>query len=215
MPSVSIGIPTYRRPDLLKIALDSCLAQTFEDFEIVIVDDSPDIETEQLISNISAKQPIICIHNKDKQGQAAAKNQLLDKATGKFFVLLHDDNMLLPNALEDLIRPLEGYPDVVVSFGKQHSLTNDGFIEEAESVKLNERYYRTDDRGDQVQSSEWAALVQQLPGDSYMVRTSAAQATRYRSDIGECCDAEFGWRLCRRGAFFFVWQYNGAPPPHP
>src|SRR5258708_16034890 len=106
MPSVSIGIPTYRRPDLLKIALDSCLAQTFEDFEIVIVDDSPDIETEQLISNISAKQPIICIHNKDKQGQPAAKNQLLDKATDKFFVLLPTHPITLRTSLPDLIPPL-------------------------------------------------------------------------------------------------------------
>ena len=36
MPKVSICIPTYKRPELLKVALDSCLAQTFKDFEVVI-----------------------------------------------------------------------------------------------------------------------------------------------------------------------------------
>jgi glycosyltransferase involved in cell wall biosynthesis len=60
MPKVSICIPTYKHPDLLKVAVDSRLAQTFQDFEVVISDDSPDTRTEEMFRNISAKQPPLC-----------------------------------------------------------------------------------------------------------------------------------------------------------
>jgi glycosyltransferase involved in cell wall biosynthesis len=210
MPAVSIGIPTYQRPELLRNAIDSCLAQDLQDFEIVIVDDSPDTRTEQIICNSSERMRIRYVRSEYKQGQAAAKNQLLDLSEGDLFVLLHDDNILMPGALKDLAEPLQKDPDVVASFGKQYLLTHEGAVLGVESESLNERYHRTGDREYQVQPSEWAALVQQLPADGYMVRTSAARATRYRSDVGECCDAEFGWRLCKLGAFFLVGKYTSA-----
>jgi glycosyltransferase involved in cell wall biosynthesis len=210
MPKVSICIPTYKRPDLLKVALDSCLAQTFQDFEVVIVDDSPDVLTENMIRNMRATRAIEYVRNAHRTGQANSKNQLFDLARGEFIVLLHDDNILMPTALDDLIKPLQKNPAVVASFGKQYWLTHEGSILEAESARLNERYFRTDDRGNQVQPSEWSALVQQFPGDSFMIRSVDARKTRYREDVGECCDAEFGWRLCKLGAFFFVGKYAAA-----
>jgi len=210
MPKVSICIPTYKRPEFLKVALDSCLAQTFQDFEVTIVDDSPDARTENMVGNMRATRAIEYIRNAHRTGQANSKNQLFDRANGEFIVLLHDDNILTPTALDDLIKPLQDNPGVVASFGKQYFLTHEGTFLEAESTMMNQRYCRTDDRGNQVQQSEWSALVQQFPGDSYMVRAIAARETRYRNDVGECCDAEFGWRLCKLGAFFFVGKYTAA-----
>jgi len=49
---VSIIIPTYKRPDLIKRAIRSILNQTYQDFEIVIIDDSPDDETEKVVKNL-------------------------------------------------------------------------------------------------------------------------------------------------------------------
>ena len=180
MPKVSICIPTYKRPDLLKVALDSCLAQTFQDFEVVIVDDSPDVLTENMIRNMRATRAIEYVRNAHRTGQANSKNQLFDLATAEFIVMLHDDNILTPTALDDLIKPLQEHSAVVASFGKQYCLTNEGSILEGETAMMNKRYFRTDDRGDQVQQSEWSALVQQFPGDGFMIRSVVARKTRYR-----------------------------------
>src|SRR3984893_9230615 len=106
MPTVSICIPTYKRPDLLKIALNSCLAQTFQDFEVIIVDDSPDALTENMVRNMRTTRPIEYVRNAHRTGQANSKNQLFDLARAEFIVMLHHDNLLLPSALEDLIKPL-------------------------------------------------------------------------------------------------------------
>src|SRR6478736_1339154 len=146
MPTVSICIPSYKRPDLLKVALDSCLAQTFQDFEIVIVDDSPDLESEKLVRSISGKQPISYVRNPRRTGQANSKNQLLDLAEGEFVVLLHDDNFLTPTALADLVQPLLEHPNVVASFGYEYFLSHEGDVLEAESTTLNNKYCRTPDR---------------------------------------------------------------------
>lgn len=210
MPKVSICIPTYKRPDLLKVALDSCLGQTFQDFEVVISDDSPDTRTEELVRCLSANQPIRYVRNVPGLGQATNVNQLFNLVEGEFLVLLHDDDFLAPTALEEMLRPLEENPTVVASFGKDYLAKHDGTILGAESELLNQLYWKTDDRANRAQRSVWSVLVAQFPGSGYMVRTAAAQRTLYRADpdVGEACDADFGYRLAELGEFFFVAGYT-------
>src|ERR1700692_3686861 len=117
MPKVSICVPTYKRPDLLKVAVDSCLAQTFQDFEMVINDDSPETRTEEMVRNLLPEHRIRYMHDVPGLGQARNVNQLFRLAAGEFLVLLHDDNFLMPSALEDLLKPLQQNPMVVASFG--------------------------------------------------------------------------------------------------
>ena len=212
MSKISICIPTYKRPDLLKVAVDSCLAQSFQDFEIVISDDSPDTRTEEMVRNISSKQRVRYIHNLPGMGQARNVNQLFSAATSEFLVLLHDDNFLMPSALDDLLKPLEQNPMVVASFGKDYLAANDGVILYAESELTNQRYSKTDDRADRVQRSAWSVLAAQFPPDGYMVRTAAANKTLYRDDpeVGEACDRDFAYRLAELGDFFFVGKYLHA-----
>jgi glycosyltransferase involved in cell wall biosynthesis len=212
VPTVSICIPTYMRPDLLKVAVESCLAQTFQDFEIVISDDSSDTRTETMVRSLSASQPISYVRNVPGLGQAKNVNQLFNLASGEFLVLLHDDDFLMPNALADLITPLQENTSLVASFGKQYLATHEGKILDQESKALNERYSKTDDRANKIQRPDWSALAAQFPPDGYMVSTAAARAISYRDDpeIGEACDADFSLRLAKLGPFFFVSQYVSA-----
>jgi glycosyltransferase involved in cell wall biosynthesis len=212
MPTVSICIPTCKRPDLLKIALASCLAQTFQDFEIVISDDSPDTRTQEMVRNFSAPQVIRYVRNLPGLGQARNVNQLFNLADGEFLALLHDDDTLTPTALADLIKPLQTNATVVASFGKVYLITHEGMVLDVETQDLNKRYSKTDERANQIQRSEWSVLAAQFPPDGYLVRTAAARATLYRDDpeIGEACDGDFGFRLSRLGEFFFVGAYASA-----
>lgn len=211
MPKVSICIPTYKRPDLLKVAVDSCLAQTFQDFEIVISDDSPDTRTEEMVRDISAKQPIRYVRNTPGLGQAKNVNQLFSLAQGKFLTLLHDDDFLTTVALEALLKPLQEL-NVVAAFGKLHLATHEGTVLTSETEVMNRMYFRTPDATNQIQRSTWSALVQQFPCDGWMARTAAVRATLYRDDpdIGEACDAEFADRLSRLGDFFLVPEYTSV-----
>jgi len=212
VPTVSICIPTFKRPELLKLAIESCLAQTFTDFEILIGDDSPDSQSEEVVRSLPAPQPIRYTRNWPSAGQAKNVNRLFESARGHYLVLLHDDDLLLPTALENLIKPLQQDPNTVACFGKQLVINNEGEVLETASETLNRKYCRTNERANQVQRSAWAALVQQLPCDGYMVRTEAARATLYRDDpeVGQACDADFGYRLMAHGDFFFVGEFTSA-----
>jgi GT2 family glycosyltransferase len=212
MPKVSICIPTYKRPDLLKVAIDSCSAQTFRDFEIVISDDSPDTRIEEMVRTISTEQPIRYVRNVPGLGQAKNVNHLFSLAEAEFLVLLHDDDFLTPNALADLIVPLQENPSVVASLGKQYWASHDGAILHEKSKALNERYSKTDDRANKIQRSAWSVLAAQFPPDGYMVRTKAAREIGYRDDpeVGEACDGDFSFRLSKLGDFFLVGSHVSA-----
>jgi GT2 family glycosyltransferase len=207
---VSICIPTYKRPDLLLEAVRSCLSQTYQNIEIVISDDSPDELSQQTIEAVNHTHNIRYYRNPRALGQAKNVNQLFALAKGTHLVLLHDDDLLLPNAVNDLLQIWESYPDIVVCYGKQYVVDMPGHILKRESIELNESYYRTPVYEGFQLSSITSALRGQLPNDAYMILADAARAVGYsdRPEVGDLCDYEFGLRLAAQyTGFYFIDQY--------
>ena len=162
MSIVSICIPTYKLPDLPKAAIDSCLAQTFQDFEIVISDDSADARTEEMIQSLFSDRTIRYVRNDPGLGQAKNVNQLFGLAQGEFLMLLPDDDFLTPAAVETLLKPLEKR-NVVAAFGRQYLATHEDAIIAQESEAMNDRYLRSASTANKIQRSECSALFQQFP----------------------------------------------------
>ena len=107
-PFFSVIIPTYNRAYFLKIAIDSVLAQTFTDYELIVVDDGSQDNTKGLINEINnAKIKYICQPN---QGPAAARNRGIKQAKGKFFCFLDSDDRFLNQKLEITYRYIQEYP---------------------------------------------------------------------------------------------------------
>jgi len=101
---VSVVIPTYKRPHLLKLAVDSVLAQTYRPIELVVVDDgSPDDSFAQIQpwrAEIQAAGVRPEFHTKANGGVAAARNFGIAKATGDCVAFLDDDDLYMPTKLE-------------------------------------------------------------------------------------------------------------------
>ena len=93
---VSICVPTYQRPDLLRQAIASCLAQTYSDIEIIVCDDSKDDASKQMVQSLNKSQKIRYYQNRPALGQAGNVNRLFDLAQGDRLVLLHDDDISAP-----------------------------------------------------------------------------------------------------------------------
>ncbi len=211
--SISVCIPTYQRPKFLKEALDSVLAQTLQPSEIVIGDDSHDDLTENLVLNIKkdCKIPISYIRHSPSLGQAENVNFLYDTAKEDKIVLLHDDDLLLPNALEDLNSCWEIYPDLVAAYGKQYIISEDGILDIQQSIALNQLFFRTSDQSGLQKSSIEAALLHQFPNDCFMILASAAKAIKWRSyeEVGDAGDFDFGLQLSLKYSnFFFLDKYT-------
>lgn len=198
---VSIVIPAYKRPKQLAEAVNSCIAQTLLPYEIIIGDDSPDSQAETEVERIRSHTDIAIkyVRNSPSLGQAGNVNMLFDSASGERVLLLHDDDMLLPNALEVLCNCFTNNPQISVAYGKQFIMTGDGTVSIKRSEGYNKSFYRTKEyEGSKLTSLE-AGMVQQFPNNAYLIETALAKKVKYR-DIGDACDFDFGLRVSQSGA---------------
>lgn len=105
MVKVSVIIPTYNRAALLQKAISSVLAQTFTNFEIIVVDDGSKDNTRTTVTAIDDHR----IHYiyQENAGLATARNRGLQLSTGKYVAFLDDDDLFLPNKLQIQVQKLE------------------------------------------------------------------------------------------------------------
>ena len=206
--TITVCIPTYKRLALLREAIASCLNQTRRPEVIRIGDDSPDDDTELALRAMAMPVGVALEyhHNRPGLGQNDNVNMLFNATKTTHLLLLHDDDLLTPTALEDLERCWDKYPNLTAAFGNQYLISHDGTILEAESEALNPIYYRTSDR-EGLQPDWFPGLTHQFPNNAYLVQTKAAQQTLYRSvsEVGDAGDYDFGVRLCEtHKGFYFV-----------
>jgi glycosyltransferase involved in cell wall biosynthesis len=121
-PLISVILPTYCRGDngLLKRALDSVLSQTFQNFELIIVDDGSVDGTEKLVmSYIEQYSNVIYMRNYTNSGLPALRvNQGIEHARGEFICFQFDDDEWLENALETLYNFYISKNELCVVYGK-------------------------------------------------------------------------------------------------
>ena len=104
-PKVSVIVPTHNRPEGLREAIQSIQNQSFQDFEIIVVNDAGE-DVKEVIESLDDKRIRYFSHKKNK-GLAAARNTGLKKATGKYIAYLDDDDIFYFNHLETLVNQLE------------------------------------------------------------------------------------------------------------
>lgn len=101
-PSVSLLVPVYNVEKYLPECIDSALAQTLKDIEIICIDDGSTDTSATILDEYGSKDPRIQVIHKPNSGYGASMNRGLDAATGEFIAILESDDIMLPQALETL-----------------------------------------------------------------------------------------------------------------
>ncbi len=113
-PLVSIITPVYNRADYLAETIESVLAQTFHNWELLIIDDGSDTDDSRRISEMYCKRDArIRYYYEPHGGISAARNHGITRARGKYLALLDSDDRYLPEGLECLVNALQSAADPV------------------------------------------------------------------------------------------------------
>lgn len=111
MPRISVVIPTYNRANYILQALESVFAQTYKDYEVVVIDDGSTDGTQALLKPLIDNGTIRCYQNPGR-GVSAARNFGVENANGKHLAFLDSDDLFLPAKLEKQIALIEQRPEI-------------------------------------------------------------------------------------------------------
>jgi len=125
-PTVSVIISTYNRAHLIGRAIQSVLNQTYQDFEVIVVDDGSTDNTEEIVKSFNDPRIRYIRHEKNK-GAAAARNTGIKAARGKYIAFQDSDDEWLPEKLEKQMKVFENAPpEAGVVYTDMQRINEDG-----------------------------------------------------------------------------------------
>lgn len=197
-PFFSVVIPVYNRADALKDALESVLAQTCQDFEIVVVDDGSTDNPSRVVDALGDTR--IRFLRQDNRGGGAARNAGIDASRGRFIAFLDSDDRFLPHHLERMKKLLDGrtnlvgYAKMIVDRGRGRTL-----LKPPRALGADEHMatYLLCDRGF-------------VPTITIVVDANMARRIRYHEDLRAAEDTDFAIRLFLAGCKFAMIEEPGA-----
>ena len=114
--SVSVILPTYNRASLLKRSVDSVLAQSFEDFELIVVDDGSRDQTSEVVSGYTERR-VRYLRLDRNRGLPAARNAGIDEARGSYLAFQDSDDEWHHEKLERQLAAFRMHPHATVVYG--------------------------------------------------------------------------------------------------
>lgn len=130
MPEVSVIVPVYKAEAFLPACIDSILSQTFQDLEVILVDDGSPDGCGAICEEYAAKHSRISVIHQENQGQAAARNHAMTRAKGNWICFVDSDDLIHPSMVELLYK-------AAVDTGAGISM-----CQMLEAVSLPEDFYR-------------------------------------------------------------------------
>jgi glycosyltransferase involved in cell wall biosynthesis len=197
-PLVSVIIPVYNRAGVVGDAIRSVLAQSCQDFEIVVVDDGSEDNPRPVVEAFG--DPRIHFHRQVNGGGGAARNTGIDLARGKYIAFLDSDDRFLPDHLETMRRLLDGttntagYARMIVDRGNGNT-----FLKPPRAIAPGEHMatYLLCERGF-------------VPTITLVVARETAKRVRYSENLRAAEDTDFAIRLFLDGQRFVMAEAPGA-----
>lgn len=167
-PLVSIIIATYRREEGLRNAIASALNQTYENIEIIIVDDNADITWNEKVGKIllefTNNESVIYIKNAGNKGSAESRNIGLQYAKGEYITFLDDDDLYMPDKVKHQLLTM-------IKKGADYSITD---------MKLYDEHYRFIEikKRDYIKAIDKKSLIQY----HYMYHMAGTNTFMFRNE---------------------------------
>lgn len=127
MPKVSVVMPAYNASKTIKESILSVLNQTYEDFELIIVNDCSKDETKKIISEFVDKDNrVVCFDNEVNSGASYSRNRAISSAKGEWIAFLDSDDIWKNDKLEKQMKLIECVPDATIVYTASSFINADG-----------------------------------------------------------------------------------------
>lgn len=124
MAAISVVVPVYNVEQYLAECLDSILAQTMKDFEVICVNDGSKDGSEKILNEYAARDKRIVIVKQENQGLSAARNAGVKRATGEYIYYVDSDDAIAPNTLEVLMQNIKATHADIIVFGMKDMIAS-------------------------------------------------------------------------------------------
>ena len=129
MPTVSIGLPVFNGEKYLRQALDSILAQTYQDFELIISDNASTDKTQQICREYAKRDSRIRYYrNKRNLGATRNHNRVFELSCGEYFKWASHDDLLAPEFLSRCVSVLNQDHSIVLCHSKTGRINENGVV---------------------------------------------------------------------------------------
>ena len=119
---ISIIVPIYNAQKYLNRCIDSILSQSYDNFELILINDGSTDGSKDICENYSSKDSRIKLINKINEGVSAARNIGLDIAEGEYVTFIDSDDWIENNYLQAMIDAIDGFDIVISSFTEVYEL---------------------------------------------------------------------------------------------
>ena len=127
MPAISVVVPVYKVEKFLPRCIESVLHQTFQDWELILVDDGSPDRCSEICDAYAAKDSRITVIHQENSGVSAARNEGMKHCAGDYLYFLDADDYLAPAALETMLCMAQAYKADIVMTG-HNRVESDGYI---------------------------------------------------------------------------------------
>lgn len=127
-PRVSVVIPAYNRARYIRETVDSVLAQTWPEVELIVTDDGSTDGTWEILQAYErdGKLRLLTHPGRENRGQSAALNRAIDQATGAYLAILDSDDVFEPDKFEVLVPFLEAHPEYGLAYSNGIAIDGEG-----------------------------------------------------------------------------------------
>jgi glycosyltransferase involved in cell wall biosynthesis len=192
MPKVSVIIPAYNRLPMLKEAVDSALAQDFEDFELIVVDDGSTDGTADEMKRYGGR--VRLLRHPENRGVSAARNRGILNAKGKYIAFLDSDDLWVKGKLKIQVAFLEDNPHYPICY------TDEIWIRRGKRVNPKNKH---------AKYSGWIfekclPLCIISPSSAMMRKTLFSKVGLFDEALPVCEDYDLWLRISARFPIFFI-----------
>lgn len=129
MPEISVIVPVYNTAEYLPRCLESLLAQTFPDFEILLIDDGSTDNSALVCKAYSVRDSRVRLITSAHVGVGAVRNFGLENANGRFIMFCDSDDYVEPEWMETLFNHAVKYPDSLVNCEYANAVPSENYVE--------------------------------------------------------------------------------------